>query len=166
VIDVGGLYFYLGKSGSKKQKSVMYKLKVIGYDADHEWGEGKNKKRAPAFHYTDVTEYDDGETPWEDEFIPMQFYTDWRAKMWSTNETLYNEYKGEEALWLKEREKALSNAGSTLDPAAIAEAAAETVVANGANTQRAPGAPVHTKKKKTRKSKVRSIYCLLFGCGM
>jgi hypothetical protein len=46
-----------------------------------------------------------------------------------------------------------------LDPAAIAEAAAETAVANGANTQLAPGAPVHTKKKKTRKSKVRCLLC-------
>ena len=129
----------------------MYKLKVIGFDADHEFGEGKNKSLAPAFKYTDVTEYTDEETPWEDEYIPMQFYTDWRAKMWSKNKTLYDEYKEEEAVWLNEKEKALSNAGSTLNPAEIGEAAAETAVGNGANTQPEP-APA--KKKKIRKSRV------------
>ena len=150
-VDVGGVYFNPGKSGTKKQKAAMYKLKVIGFDADHEFGEGKNKSQAPAFKYTDVTEYTDEETPWEDEYIPMQFYTDWRAKMWSKNKTLYDEYKEEEAVWLNEKQKALSNAGSTLNPAEIAAAAAEAAVGNGANTQPEP-APA--KKKKTRKSKV------------
>lgn len=151
VIDVGGVYFNPGKSGTSKQKAAMYKLKVIGFDNDHEFGEGKNKIRVPAFQYTDVTEYGEDDTPWEDEYIPMDKYIQWRSKTWSNNNELYGEYKEQEALWLKEKEAALDNAGSTLSVAEIAEATAVAVVCDGTNTQ-----PPQPKKKKTRKSKVHS----------
>ena len=43
VIDVGGVYLNPGKSGTSKQKAAMYKLKVIGFDNDHEFGEGRTR---------------------------------------------------------------------------------------------------------------------------
>jgi hypothetical protein len=94
VIDVGGVYFNPGKSGTSKQKAAMgtpmYKLEVIGFDNDHELGEGKNKIRVPAFQYTDVTEYGEDDTP-------MDKYIQWRSKTWSNNNELYGEYKEQEA---------------------------------------------------------------------
>ena len=98
-----------------------------------------------------MTEYGEDDTPWEDEYIPMDKYIQWRSKTWSNNNELYGEYKEQEALWLKEKEAALDNARSTLSVAEIAEATAVAVVCDGTNTQ-----PPQPKKKKTRKSKVHS----------
>jgi hypothetical protein len=45
VVDVRGVYFFPGKSGSRRQKSAIRKLSVIGFDADHTFGEGKTRSR-------------------------------------------------------------------------------------------------------------------------
>ena len=49
VIDVGGVYLNPGKSGTSKQKAAMYKLKVIGFDNDHELGEGREQDSRSCF---------------------------------------------------------------------------------------------------------------------
>ena len=45
MVDVRGVYFFPGKSGSRRQKSAIRKLSVIGFDADHTFGEGKTRSR-------------------------------------------------------------------------------------------------------------------------
>ena len=43
VVDVGGVYFFPGKSGTRRQKAAIHQLRVIGFDDDHEFGEGKTR---------------------------------------------------------------------------------------------------------------------------
>ena len=79
VVAVGGVYFFPGKSGSKRQKAAIHQLRVIGFDDDHGFGKGKTTSRCAALEYEDVTKYDDGEEPWEDGFIPLKQYSGWQV---------------------------------------------------------------------------------------
>ena len=58
VVDVGGVYFFPGKSGSRRQKAAIHQLRVIGFDDDHGFGKGKTRSRCAALEYEDVTKYD------------------------------------------------------------------------------------------------------------
>ena len=79
MVAVGGVYFFPGKSGSKRQKAAIHQLRVIGFDDDHGFGKGKTRSRCAALEYEDVTKYDDGEEPWEDGFIPLKQYSGWQV---------------------------------------------------------------------------------------
>ena len=79
MVDVGGVYFFPGKSGSKRQKAAIHQLRAIGFDDDHGFGKGKTRSRCAALEYEDVTKYDDGEEPWEDGFIPLKQYSGWQV---------------------------------------------------------------------------------------
>ena len=79
MVAVGGVYFFPGKSGSRRQKAAIHQLRVIGFDDDHGFGKGKTRSRCAALEYEDVTKYDDGEEPWEDGFIPLKQYSGWQV---------------------------------------------------------------------------------------
>jgi hypothetical protein len=162
-VEVGGTYFYPSRTASKRQKTAVYTLKVIGYDHDHTFGSGSTKTQGPAFLYEDVTEYTErGEKPWEDDYIPLEAYREWRMKTWQKYPNLYTSYKAEEQAWKDEELRLLQDASSASDPATIEEEAAEAATNADSDVETSTVCTVASQVARKKKGKIRRAKVYLY----